>query len=207
MEMATKMAAMVTSTQDKDLRNFVREAYGLRSQIGPKTLDLKKAVGTETPSATTMSGHHWLFDWSRIEDWLMSSFGRSGTQVAYAIHEDLQFYGFAVHHNGQVVRRRVGNRAEGIIADFGAMLDFEFETITNRFGEKHLNEGLYIWHDERVKGFSDHHYSLGRSIVVDLLKLQTGVNLNSSHASTFHRRKAKVIMVHSKTLLQGAAGA
>ena len=182
--MGFNFSALVASDQFFDLRSMTRQIYGADVRLADDRSPIHKAMHPGEPYAATVSGHHWLFDWERCERWMMGPPLARGTQVAYTLHSDLDFYGFTVFQEGKIFRQRIGTRREGIVCDVGTPLEIEYEIITELVGKEKLDAGLYAWYAEHNSDCELKHWHIGTDIVFAILALQTGVTLHHVRESS-----------------------
>lgn len=201
--MELRLAAMVTPSYRFDLPALVRQVYGSDAAVGPAQTSVMAALDPDRPYALTYAGHHWLFDWDKIENWLSAPAISRGFHAVFALHETADFYAFAMYDNGDLGRLRIGTVNGGVISDVGPVLDPEIATIARLFGMDRLDEGLSYWYgNQPAQNGSDHDW-IGEQVVVDLIAYQTGIyvtEINKSSSDFFSMRASTIVSPASSPL-------
>lgn len=180
-----RIAAIVACAQSASLCGLLDAIYSGQCCLDDTGADDASPLGSLRAHAGTYQRHHWVFDWDRVSQWLTTPQMQTGTQVVYAVEPSIDFYGFAVCHEGRMVRQRIGTAREGIVCDVGALLETEYQTITRLMTRAHLDAGLYIWDGDADVAFNTSHCAFGPEIILDLIYQQTGVSLRDKDALGF----------------------
>ncbi len=179
-----RLAALVTPSYRFDLEALVRQVYGADAALGEATISVMAALDPDKPYAVTHAGHHWLFDWDRLETWLSTPAISRGFHAVFALHEAADFYAFAIYENGELGRLRIGTAQDGIVSDKGPVLDPEIATVARLFGMERLDEGLAVWSGTQPAPPDNDHDWIGEKVLVDLLAYQTGISLSEVNKSS-----------------------
>jgi len=175
------LAALVTPSYRFDLPGLVRQLYGADAVLHDAEVPVSRVLFQGDPHAATFSGHHWVFDWDRITSWLEQPVIARGFYAVFVLQPDAGFHGFAMFENGELGRLRVGTTEQGIISDFGPVLEPERETINRLFLPEEAARMQTFWSGCRQHSDGVTQNLLGASVVLDLIAYQTGALIPPDH--------------------------
>jgi len=188
--MGWKLATIAIPENEISLEALVETTYGKRHKIVATALTVEEILIAQEPYATTYANHHWLFDWALFADWLSEPPAAVKNATVCITQSTTDMAGFAVHRDGQLIRKRIGDAEVSIMEEAGEVTSAEIRAIEGDVGESITpEEARKAWRGEDAKTVQGDPVSasfFGETVAFEVLADQVGFRMDSEAALGFH---------------------
>ena len=183
--MGWTLSAAVTKLPADGLEAAAQSVYGRGARLKATDKTVEHVISRSAAHATEFGGHVWLTDIDRQDSWLETPPATSGTWLAFGVLDTVNFYGFTLYREGQIIRQRIGMAEQGIVSDKGGLLPAE-EAALDAMAPDDAPAARAAWTDATrtvylpALDFHAHHHEIGSEIAFAVAADFTGFNLMES---------------------------